>query len=148
MTETGFYAEELKRHGLSVTRMRLAIMQALHEEHSLATPGQLIRRLQGGRAVHKTTVYRNMAALERSGLLRKVPSGSRSFHYELTCIHRPPLHAHFACQSCQKVVCLEPVDVSSVWEMLARRSGLQPQRAEITVVGLCGSCAGKAEGDA
>jgi len=146
MTGTGFYAEELKRYGLSVTRMRLAIMEALHKSGSAATPAQLLRHLRKEHGVHKTTVHRNVAALEKAGLLRRVSSGSRAFHYELTCAHRPPVHPHFTCHACQKVVCLEPVDLSSVWGMLAQRTDLRLERAEITLVGLCPSCGGKAGG--
>jgi len=141
------YAEDLRRLGLRATRLRLAIMRALHEGGGVARAGDLLKRLHRDHGLHKTTVYRNLKALERVGLLRKVPSGERSFVYELDCVHRPPVHPHFCCRRCHAVICLEPVDLSSVWELLTQNRGLQPDRAVVTLVGLCASCARKeAEG--
>ena len=148
MTEPEGYADDLRRLGLRVTRLRLAIVQVLHERGGVAGAADLLARLRREHNLHKTTVYRNLAALERAGLLRKVPSGGRSFLYELTCVHRPPVHPHFSCRRCQKVICLEPVDLTSVWKLLTHDRGLRPDRAEVTLVGLCASCARKEAGGA
>ncbi len=141
MPETEAYEAALREHGLSVTRLRLAIMGALHQRRGAASAADVLARLRrGDRAVHKTTVYRNLASLEAAGLLRVVPSGGRSVLYELACDHRAPVHPHFTCRQCGGMVCLEPVDLSSVWALLTQNSGLRPETAEITLVGLCGSC--------
>ena len=146
MTEPEAYADDLRRRGLLVTRLRLAIMRALHERGGVARAADLLDLLRRDHGLHKTTVYRNLTALERVGLLRKVPSGGRSFLYELNCAHRPPVHPHFCCRRCQAVICLEPIDLTSVWELLTHKRGLQPDRAEVTLVGLCASCARKGAG--
>ncbi len=141
MPEPESYSAVLHGHGLSVTRLRLAIMRVLHGNQGAASAAELLRRLQReDRAVHKTTVYRNLAALEEVGLLRKVPGG-RTALYELTCDHSPPAHPHFTCRRCNRFVCLEPVDLSSVWGLLTQNNGLVPETAEITLVGLCKECA-------
>jgi Fe2+ or Zn2+ uptake regulation protein len=132
----------LRARGLNTTRLRLAIMRVLHEAKHAAGAPELYRRLRerDGR-VHKTTLYRNLTALEKAGLVRRVPSDGRSVLYELTCSHRPPVHPHFNCRQCGRVVCLDPVDLSSVWALLTQNSGLAPETAEITLVGLCRQCA-------
>jgi Fur family ferric uptake transcriptional regulator len=135
------YAVVLHRHGLSVTRLRLAIMALLHSEQGAGSAAEMLRRLQRtDPSVHKTTVYRNLTALEQAGLLRKVPSG-RTALYELTCDHSPPAHPHFTCRRCNRFVCLEPVDLTSIWGLLTQSTGLAPETAEITLVGLCKECA-------
>jgi Fur family ferric uptake transcriptional regulator len=144
MPEPESYRAVLHGHGLSVTRLRLSIMGILHSNQGAASAAELLRGLQReDRSVHKTTVYRNLAALGRAGLLRKVPSG-RTFLYELTCDHSPPAHPHFTCRRCNRFVCLEPVDLSSVWGLLTQNDGLVPETAEITLVGLCKECAAAA----
>jgi Fe2+ or Zn2+ uptake regulation protein len=141
MAEPESYSAVLHGHGLSVTRLRLAIMGALHGRSGAASAAELLRWLRrSDRSIHKTTVYRNLAALERAGLLRKLPSG-RSFLYELTCDHSPPAHPHFTCRRCNRFICLEPVDLTSVWGLLTQNNGLVPETAEITLVGLCRECA-------
>lgn len=147
MAEGSGCADDLRRCGLRQTRLRLAIMDALHEHGGVATAVGLLARLRADHSLHKTTVYRNLAALERVGLIRRVPTGRRSFAYELDCVHRLPVHPHFSCRRCQKVICLEPIDLSSIWGLLTHDRGLRPDRAEITLVGLCDSCARKAEAD-
>jgi Fur family ferric uptake transcriptional regulator len=135
------YAKHLRTHGLNVTQLRLAIMAALHEKAGTVTALDLLERVRASdHSVHKTTIYRNLDALEESGLVRRVPDGERVERYELTCEHSPPVHPHFTCRSCGKVVCLEPVDLSSIWSLLTQSSGLTPERAEVTLVGLCDEC--------
>lgn len=137
------YAKHLRANGLNVTQLRLAIMAALHEKTGTVTALDLLERVRADdHSVHKTTVYRNLAALEEAGLVRKVPGGEKLERYELTCEHSPPVHPHFTCRSCGKVVCLDPVDLSSIWSLLTQNSGLTPERAEITLIGLCDDCAG------
>jgi Fur family ferric uptake transcriptional regulator len=131
----------LRRHGLNVTRLRLALLRALHQKGGVSTASELLERVQREQSIHKTTVYRNLQALEEAGLVRKLPSGRRSYAYELTCDHSPPVHPHFTCSRCETVVCLEPVDLSSIWGLLTQESGLRPERAEITLVGICSDCA-------
>ena len=144
MPEAESYSAVLRRHGLSVTRLRLAIMGVLHGNQGVASTAELLRWLQHeDQSIHRTTVYRNVAALEEAGLLRRIPSGGRSFLYELTCDHSPPAHPHFTCRRCNRFVCLEPVDLSSVWGLLTQNNGLVPETAEITLVGLCKECAAK-----
>ena len=148
MQEHEVYTRELQKRGLSVTRLRLAIMDELHALGRAATPADLLERLQKGHSIHKTTVYRNLTALEEAGLLRRVPTGGREFVYELTCGHTPEVHPHFTCRRCDRVVCLSPVDLSSVWNLLTQNKGLQPEHAEVTLVGLCEECAAAAEAEA
>lgn len=146
MHDREIYSNELRRRGLSVTRLRLAIMDALHELGRTATSAELTGRLQDGQSIHRTTVYRNLAALEDAELVRKVPTGGREFVYELTCGHSPEVHPHFTCRRCGRVECLNPVDLSSVWGLLVQDRGLRPERAEVTLVGLCEDCARKDNG--
>jgi Fe2+ or Zn2+ uptake regulation protein len=135
------YRQELRKRGLSITRARLAVLKALHEMGRTASPVDLLAWLRQEHAIHKTTVYRNLEVLEEAGLVVKVPSGGRSFIYELACGHVPQVHPHFSCRRCDRIFCLAPVDLSSVWGLLTRASGLKAERAEVTLVGLCEGCA-------
>ncbi|MCD6415235.1 MAG: transcriptional repressor [Planctomycetes bacterium] len=141
MCDVPSYEEVLRQRGLSVTRLRLAILTALHGMGSAATASGLLARLRVEHSVHNTTAYRNLATLEKAGLVRRIPSGARSFLYELSCPHARPVHPHFTCRGCGKVVCLPPIDLAAVWELLSVEGGLSPERAHVTLVGLCGQCA-------
>jgi Fe2+ or Zn2+ uptake regulation protein len=145
MDDPHAYRRVLRAHGLSVTRLRLAIMSALHARNRPATAPELMADLQGGLAPHKTSVYRSLAAFERTGLARRVASDGRMAVYELTCPHSMPVHPHFTCRSCGDVLCLDPVDLSAVWDGLTRRHGAAAEKAEITLSGLCEQCAQSAE---
>ncbi|NLW49874.1 MAG: transcriptional repressor [Candidatus Brocadiaceae bacterium] len=143
-TKGAHYAEDLRTNGLNVTRLRLAIMAALHEQAGTVTAGDLLERVRAGEhSVHRTTIYRNLDALEAAGLIRKVPDGERLERYELTCRHSPPAHPHFTCRCCGRVTCLDPVDLSAVWSRLTRDRRPTVERAEITLIGLCRRCSGR-----
>lgn len=134
------YKQVLRERGLSVTRLRLAIMEALHQSGSVATAAGLLKELRREHQVHKTTVYRNLSALEEAGLLRRVPSEERASRYELTCPHSMPVHPHFTCRSCGRMICLQPVDLSGVWERLTGEHGVEVEQAEVSLTGLCAAC--------
>ncbi len=95
--------------------------------------------------MHKTTVYRNLGAFQEAGLVRKLPSDGRPCVYELTCPHSLPVHPHFSCRSCGEVICLEPVDLASLWGPMARKRGLLLERTQITLSGLCSECRDRGE---
>ena len=137
MPEAESYRVVLHAHGLSVTRLRLAIMAVLpfaDDSFDLAYCQQALQFFPD-----------RPAALRE--LRRVLVPGGRTALYELTCDHSPPAHPHFTCRRCNRFICLEPVDLSSIWGLLTQGDGLVPETAEITLVGLCKECAaaGKAQ---
>ena len=51
----------------------------------------------------KATFYRNMHAFETAGVIRKIESDDKKWYFELSTTE----HAHFICDRCHSVECLE-----------------------------------------
>lgn len=83
------------------------------------------------------TVYATLNLLEDLGVVRRVSAPGESAVYDT----RVDLHHHLYCRSCGAVTDVEaPLDTSGA-ETAARRHGFQPEYVELTLAGLCASCA-------
>jgi Fur family ferric uptake transcriptional regulator len=96
--------------------------------------------------VRQSSVYRNLALFEESGLVHRVAGHGDWARYELA-EEIVGHHHHFACRSCGSVADVElPHDVeaalSAALSRLARRRRLSVESHRIDVVGLCESCRG------
>ncbi len=145
MAEPESYSAVLHGHGLSVTRLRLAIMRVLHGDQGAASAADLLRQA-AARGPLRPQDHR-LPQPHRPGAGRAAAQGARRSHGPLRADVRPrPARAPaLHCRRCNRFICLEPVDLSSVWGLLSQGDGLVPETAEITLVGLCKECAEGAE---
>jgi Fur family ferric uptake transcriptional regulator len=58
---------------------------------------------KGTLQMDKATFYRNMHTFESAGLIRKIESDDKKWYFELATT----AHAHFICDHCHRVECLE-----------------------------------------
>ena len=128
---------DLRDHGHRVTPQRVLMHRALRSLDRHVTAEELLGE------VSKTlpnaslpTVYSTLELFEQLGMVRRVPTGGGTALYD----PRTDPHSHVRCSRCGKVEDLDaPVDTTGVLRA-ARKSGFQPDRAELVVSGLCASC--------
>jgi len=133
--------QQLRSHGLRVTRPRVAVLEVLSEGGHLEVD-DIANRVRGRLdSVSTQAVYDVLGALARAGLARRIePAGSAAL-YE----HRVgDNHHHVVCRGCGAVAdvdcavgaapCLEP----------STSHGFVLDEAEVTFWGLCPSCQDKA----
>jgi Fur family ferric uptake transcriptional regulator len=124
------YKEMLKTHGLSVTSVRLAVLQAL-DGHAHADADAIFNTVIGQiSTTSKQAIYNNLHTLVEQGLIREIKPKGLSCLYELRVDDN---HHHLVCRSCGKVVdkpCLKP----------SNSHGFSIDEAEVTFWGLCPSC--------
>lgn len=135
-------ADLLRRHGLRVTRQRVAVMSALTgAPHSAAEAVIGLVRSDIG-PVSTQAVYDVLNTLTARGLVRRFqPAGSAAL-YEVRVADN---HHHVVCRSCGTVVdidcatgeapCLDPRELD------AHAPGFQVDEAEVTFWGRCDTCA-------
>lgn len=87
-------------------------------------------------ALSLVTVYRNLDALEKAGLVRRIMLGEEALWERRNL----PPHLHFQCRVCGKVVDL-PVNLTPLAEF-AREVGTV-ETVHGVVEGVCFSCAGR-----
>jgi Fe2+ or Zn2+ uptake regulation protein len=94
--------------------------------------------------VRQSSVYRNLAVFEESGLVHRVSGHDEFTRYELA-EEIVGHHHHFACRGCGGVADVElPHDVEEALARtlaeLAARSSLTVEAHRLDVVGLCSDC--------
>lgn len=133
----------LRAAGLRRTPVRVAVLARLTiAPRPLAAP-DLIRCL--GDDVDEVTVYRTLNTLAEHKLAHRVRGDDGAWRYAATAAESPDReghsHAHFVCDRCGDVECLEEVPVPD--ELLRPRSlgrRYDVTHAELVVHGTCPKC--------
>jgi Fur family peroxide stress response transcriptional regulator len=138
------FAEHCRTSGLSVTRQRLAIFEALAEsrEHPSAED---IHRAVRRRLPHLSlaTVYKNLEALRDIGAVSDVNALHEHGRYEaaLPGTGAGTQHHHLVCVDCRKVVDLHDSRLDDL--RVADAKGFEVRALKVQVEGVCPECAAR-----
>jgi Fe2+ or Zn2+ uptake regulation protein len=134
-------ANRLRRDGQRYTTSRRELVSVLVEHGPLTIP-EILRMKPG---LPQSSAYRNLAVLERSGVVRRIITSDEWARYELA----EPLaehHHHLICASCGAVV---DFTVSSQLERsldsalarVAHDNGFEVHDHRLDLLGRCATCA-------
>lgn len=127
----------LRERGQRVTTQRLVLHRLLRELDRHVSAEELARLaapdLPG---LSLPTVYATLDLFEELGVLKRVSQAGGPTLYD----PRAEPHHHLRCSRCGRLEDLDtPIDTKAALRA-AKRAGYAPERAEITVVGLCRDC--------
>jgi Fur family transcriptional regulator, ferric uptake regulator len=122
--------------GCRVTTARRLLLEALWEADEPLSADALADRL-GGRS-DLGSVYRNLEALERLGLIRHVHLGHGPGLYARSDLGR---REYLLCESCGAHLVVEPTELDDIRALVRRRFGYEASFAHFPVAGLCPRCA-------
>jgi Fur family ferric uptake transcriptional regulator len=134
------FVEYLHGLGLRLTREREALFEEVFAQHGHLDAEELLASLrrQGSR-ISRATVYRNLALLERSGLVRKHRLARRRHLYEH--VHAGQDHDHLVCGGCGRVVEFRSPGIAALLGEICRAHGFDPGRHALQILGRCRVCA-------
>ncbi len=89
-------------------------------------------------AVDRVTLYRVLDWLVEKGLAHRIAGADRVWRYSIANAEHGD-HAHFQCNQCGKVLCLEQLARPGV-RLPRLPSGYRSERIEMTVQGRCAEC--------
>jgi Fur family transcriptional regulator, ferric uptake regulator len=125
---------ELRRRGLRLSTARRLVLEALYAAEGPVSALRLSELL----GIDPTSVYRNLEALERHGLVRHIHLGHGPGLYVLrSCEEREYLY----CERCAKVTPVAPRELDPVRRRLRERFGYEVRFTHFALVGLCTACA-------
>jgi Fur family ferric uptake transcriptional regulator len=132
--------ECIRRTGARVTVARVRVLAFLLTQKAAVSHNQIDAALSKELKMDRVTLYRALEWLTDVGLLHKVISVDRAwlFRFNTNDIERRQ-HAHFKCNGCSKVVCLDKFQSTN--EIPQLPVGYRGLQIEITVKGLCSQCA-------
>lgn len=126
----------LRANGQRVTEPRKAILGVLVSDHGPFTVEELHARLPEG-LCDLVTVYRCVAAMEETNLLRRCDFGDGSYRYEYNAGDHH--HHHIICRACRDVKTLDFCVADSL-ERMARQMGYTNVNHTMEIFGLCPKC--------
>jgi Fur family ferric uptake transcriptional regulator len=127
--------ETLKRAGLKRTRPREAVLHFLLDHHGPFSAKDLHRALNRD-GLDAVTVYRCLAAFEKTGLVHRCDFGDGTARFEFNGAHH---HHHVVCTKCRRVESLDDCRITE-WEKKVRRLGYSDVRHVLEFSGICRLC--------
>jgi Fur family transcriptional regulator, ferric uptake regulator len=137
---TDLLAAQLRAAAVKVTRPRLRVLALLGRSSVALTHGELEERLadEVEGMLDRVTLYRVLDSLVECGLAQRTLDARGVYRFLSSSLQaRHAAHAHFHCQRCGGITCLE--------HMAAPVADLPPgfvgRQVDIEVRGLCAACA-------
>ena len=128
----------LRRHGMTVTAQRLAVLRAVSDEpHSTADDISTVARAEIG-AISRQAVYDALTVLTDSGLLRRIQPAGSSARYERRVADN---HHHLVCRTCGRMVDVDCAVGDAPCLTAVDDAGYQIDEAEVVYWGRCPDCA-------
>lgn len=120
-----------------MTRTRVAVLEVLLGADQSLTHDEIGAALDARGFRHdRVTLYRALDWLVESGVAHKMHGNDRTWRFGVVA-GEPHEHAHFHCDRCGKVVCLEGLKPAVA---VSLPGGFQLDRASLVLYGACPSC--------
>jgi Fur family ferric uptake transcriptional regulator len=131
--------EAIRGTGARVTRARVEVLAALLAAERALTHNEVESRINRALGIDRVTVYRVLEWLTARGLAHKIAGDDRVWRFNAATGEpaRSHSHAHFKCNRCGDVICLEDVRAG---RNVRLPTGFRSQEVELTVKGLCADC--------
>jgi len=130
----------LTKTNTKMTEARNRMLNIILENESPITASDLHKKLSAESSADLATVYRSLKVFTEKGLARAVNIDSDTVYYEKACEHNP-LHAHFYCENCGKVECLDPFGFNESAAFMKMAKDKEINTVELVLKGRCTKCA-------
>ena len=124
------------------TRGRTHILAALIEARRALNHAEIESLLPADVALDRVTLYRVLDWLAEHRLVHRVSGADRAVRFAFSgntasVQSKAEMHAHFQCDSCARVVCLEALPT----HLPKLNNGFHARKADVLVHGQCDQCA-------
>jgi len=132
--------ERIRRADARATAGRIRVLAFLLTQQSAASHHQIEIALDQDEKIDRVTLYRTLDWLVEHDFAHRVVSADRVWRFRANESHTGHhQHAHFKCDRCAKVICLD--ELQSAANTPALPDGYRGMEIELTVKGLCAHCA-------
>ena len=129
------FEQLLDQKGLKKTKVRKALIQHFMKMNHAQSYNDLQSALVG--EIDKSTLYRNLTSFVDSGIIHRINDHSGITKYAFgESPDRGSEHAHFVCESCKTVYCMEGLDTLQ----LNLPKGFKTKKVQTIVRGICADC--------
>jgi Fur family ferric uptake transcriptional regulator len=138
----------LEKEGGRLTDERAVLLKVSCELHTHFTTDLIQRKLaERGSPMAMTTIYRNLPALEKAGIIRRTTICEEGVNKAATYEHiwGRPHHDHLLCQDCGKKIEFNYDALEVLQNEVARQYGFRLLSHHLELVGLCPECTQRAD---
>src|SRR5258708_2117588 len=131
--------EQLKNQGARMTKARILLVKMFQKNHLPLTELEIRAKLsQAGKAVNKTTVYRELEYLKSKSVIKEADFSDGKKRYEFNSSDH---HHHLICTNCKKVDDIRVEDdVSHIEKKISRNKDFKIINHSLEFFGLCKNC--------
>ncbi|MBP5307794.1 MAG: transcriptional repressor [Clostridia bacterium] len=123
------------------TNQRKILLEYLEKHHDFALSAARIAEDIAGENISVSAVYRNLAALEEEGAVRRTAkSGDRSAYYQYIGYEKCKNRIHLSCMKCVRNYHLSIKEADGLVEAVMEGEGFEVNREETVIKGLCSEC--------
>ncbi len=134
------FAQFLRSRDKRITPQRRWIVETVFSHHDHFDAEELLDHLKeliSNRKLSRPTVYRTLAELVESGLLRKMSLGGRSvFEHQ----YGYPSHDHLYCQVCNELIEFHSDGLEKIRDAAAAEHDFEVISHRMFVTGVCAKC--------
>ncbi len=124
-----------------MTRQRKILLDYLQKHADETFSANQIVEALADENISQSAVYRNLAAMEQEGKLkRSAKAGSQELYYRYADAEACRGHLHLSCVRCGKTVHMEQEEADQLADSLARTEGFALNRSDTVLYGLCSDC--------
>ena len=133
------FKDYVQSKGLKYTPEREAILNHVFENHGHFEAEELLFEMRTkDKRVSKATIYRTLALLVESGMLREVIFGEKHAHYEHVYGHEH--HEHLVCIKCKKIIEFSDERIEKFQEEVCVKNKFKPESHRFQITGYCEDC--------
>lgn len=134
------YNSILKNSEIPATPNRLKILEIVGNNNRPLSAQDIFETLSRSEEINRVTVYRILDLFVEKGVIDRISSGERSFHYGLAPNKNHPSHPHFYCRICGNLECLDSKGIFfEIDEFMRTFSGII-EKVEFRLDGICKTC--------
>lgn len=127
--------EILSKHNLKRTSCREGIINVIMTAKNALSENEIREKLEG--IYDRTTFYRSFKTLEKHKIIHKIVVDNQLVKYALdNSVTLKNDHAHFYCNQCQSVKCMDDVPV----QKYQLPNGYSDNETEVLIKGTCAKC--------
>jgi len=131
------FTDQLRSRKMSHTKSRIRLLEVMYDAGIPLSVIEIERAMPG--ECNRTTIYRNLTALSDKGMVQRIFAGEFYKYKLLLGVNDHEGngdHVHFKCTYCQRVLCMEELQVKDY----PLPEGFRKLENQFLIMGLCNEC--------
>jgi Fur family ferric uptake transcriptional regulator len=124
-----------------ITKQRRILLTFLEDHPDESLSAADIAKALADQSISVSAVYRNLAALEEEGRIRRVSrGGGREAYYQYTDTEACRTHLHLLCKTCGATYHMDKTDADQLIRILAEHEKFAVDTVDTVLYGTCEAC--------